>query len=1347
MKRQKTTKRIIASVLIAVFLLTIPMPVTVFAETEEVETAPMEAAPADAVQEENASPSEEEVPSEDAPGPAESAPAGSESASEGTATAQAEDAPAMTEAVPMESEPAPAESAPAPAENAPAPAEAAPVESESEPEESAPAPAEDAPVPAEAAPVESESAPEESAPALAEDAPVPAEAAPVESESAREESAPAPAEDTPAPVEAAPVESGSAPEESATVPAEDTPVPAEAAPVENESAPEESTPAPAEDAPVPVEAAPVENESAPEESAPAPAEDAPVLTEAAPVESDLIPEESAPAPAEDSPVPAEAAPVESESEPEESTPAPAEDAPVPAEAAPVESEASPEESIPAPVEAAPAEAAPAKSAPESTNPAAAGSAPAAEAAKNAENRTEIQIGDYVFTASGSFPEGTEIQAVEIPRDAAALMAGKAPLFAYDIRLVVDGQVWQPEDYGTDVQVSVRSLNGDLNDVDVDLLHVRTNLLDDAGTLSEQALKDTLQNMKDGSTESETIETNAGESGFSFGTSSFSPYVGTTNSRIVYVYNATLFNDDSANYAGVYTTKLKPNTATAEEAKTSQTIGIESIADGNLENSPTTESPAIIQGAAIGYENRISPTEYTLIDPDRPRPEPYSEFTVKVMEEQGADGTVHKKPSGFDGTYVIVRLDVSEFLSSGSDNLFLHMEQKDNKALMPAATVAKGTPNAKPEDYTPVNAFTDGLGNRSASYKLSDLVDANGSVPYIDVIVFATAANVAGADTASTVQGDIPLAFYVDETKQYNDALTEYDPSTLDPNDPNAATAYDQSWHAKFFDAAKAAVGTATAISRYLVKGSDLALETMVENSGGENNSETTYWSLKKSMENAYYDQEIDKDPSDSGSGITAKLMSEVAVTNGLILEGSSADSLRKRTLDVNSYDIQVANNSGVEGGSAESISLKNAWLTIADYSNTTGAEMAIGNNAVFVINQGGKLIIDQTCQLEIEWDGATTTPGTDQQGTQPDILNNGQLDLRAGGEIVNNGIITIEGTEGKPLQPETSQQANESQKGKGEMAIREGATLTNNGALVVYGSLTNYGTLINNGRYNDVIKSNDPDKGAFDYHKGIQVAWKDDVTQKNIEAGSLTNEAGATLINSGDIVLTPGTLENKGLLENKKGAHIYSATATEAIIPITPDPATPTVVTKRVKLDPVKLSNIINSGTLVNNGSIAPATVALLDNTGGFDKLTTPGDNPELFSVTNSGTIQNNGYIYGCASEEIDNTDVIPGGVRLIAALVGRFRTENDLWLYLYEDETFRMILPNGEKLHGTYEFKDEQLVFTFADRDRTVAEPELDEEGNSVYSITTESGFSIEFVLTSDFIEEVRTALEELKA
>ena len=974
------------------------------------------------------------------------------------------------------------------------------------------------------------------------------------------------------------------------------------------------------------------------------------------------------------------------------------------------------EAAPAPVEAAPA---PVEAAP----------------AEPVIHVIEVPVDGYIFTVSGTFPEGTEIQVVEIPRDAAAMMAGKAPLFAYDFRLVVDGQVWQPEDYGTDVQVSVRSQSGDLDDVVVDLLHVRTNLLDDAGNLSEAALQETIRGMKDGTADSESIETNAVESGFSFGTGSFSPYVGTTNSRIVYIYNATLFNEDSANYPGVYTTKLKKNEATAEEAKTSQTIGIESIADGNLENAPTTESPAIIQGAAVGYEERVSPTEYNLIDPNRPRPEPYSEFTVKILEEQGADGTIHKKPSGFDGTYVIVRLDVSEFLSPGSDNLYLHMEQKDNKALMPAATVAKGAPNAKPEDYTPDHVFTDGLGNRSAAYRMSDLLDPSGTTPYVDVIVFATAANVAGADTKAAAQGDIPLAFYVDDRKQYNDALVEYDPSSLDPNDPNAATEYDKSWHAKFFDAARAGAGTATAVSRYLVKGSDLALETMVEKSGGADGSETTYWSLKKSMEHTYYDREIDKDPDDAGSGVTATLMSEVAVTNGLALEGT-ADSLRKRTLDVNSFDIQVANNVGVDGGSAEDITLKNAWLTIADYSNTTGAEMAIGNNAQFVIDQGGKLIIDQTCQLEVEWDGATTTPGTD-PSPQPEILNNGQLDLRAGGEIVNNGIITIEGTEGKPLQPETSQQASESEKGRGEMTIREGATVTNNGALVVYGTLTNRGTLVNNGRYNDVIKSNDPDKGAFEYHKGIQVAWKDDVTQKNIEAGSLTNEVGATLMNNGDIVLTPGTLENKGEFINHTRAHLYSATATEAIIPITPDPATPTVVTKRVKLDPVKLSNIINSGTLLNYGVIAPATVALLDNTGAFDKLTTPGDNPELFRINNTGTLRNYGYACRMSSEPF-----------LVAVLAGSVLTDNDLWLYLYDDASFRMMLPNSEELRGTYEFINGQMVFTFGEGMTTaepVVEPEVDEDGNYCYSFTAASGFEVEFLISQEAVDGVLAELAKL--
>ena len=674
-----------------------------------------------------------------------------------------------------------------------------------------------------------------------------------------------------------------------------------------------------------------------------------------------------------------------------------------------------------------------------------------------------------------------------------------------------------------------------------------------------------------------------------------------------------------------------------------------------------------------------------------------------------------------------------------------MEQKDNKALMAAATVAKPAADSAitvdPAEYKPENVFTDGLGNRSASYNLNDLLD--GDTPYLDVILYATASIVAGADTQSTVQGDVPIALYVDEKKQYDDNLEEYDPTTAtsaDPNNQNAGTAYDQRWHKKFYNPEKATQMQGN-ISYYLVKGSDLALETMVENSGGNNkDTGTTYWSLKKSLENSYYDQEIDKDPNDPGSGRTITMMSEVAITGGLKLEGQE-DSPQKRTLNVNSYDLQVANNTGkTDGTSAEDITLKNAWLTITDLSNTTGAEMAIGNNAQFVIDQGAKLIIDKTCQLEIEWDGATTT-AADAQASQPSILKNGMLDLRAGGELVNNGIISIEGTEGKPYQEGSGQeqQVINSEKGMGEMSIRKGAKLTNNGALVVYGKLNNYGTLVNNGKYNDVIKSNDPDKGAFDYHKGIQVAWKDDVTQKNIVAGMLINSEGATMINNGDIVLTPGTLENNGTLYNETGANIYSAAVSEAIIPITANPATPTIVSKRITLSPVETSRIINNGTLVNNGNIAPATVKLLDNTGGFDKLTSPGEHPELFIFENNGKLINNGSIYGYQKDTGEGQKAT-----LIGALVGSIQTENDIWLYFYRDGTFMILFSDGTKLTGTFQFVDNMLILKLTDG--TVLTPVTDANGNYVYSIKTAS-VDIEIVLNAAFVSRIQRIYNEMNA
>ena len=772
-------------------------------------------------------------------------------------------------------------------------------------------------------------------------------------------------------------------------------------------------------------------------------------------------------------------------------------------------------------------------------------------------------------------------------------------------------------------------------------------------------------------------------------------------RVSYDYNAGLYSEvvrDGKPYAGVYETQVKQNAdggteTTVDnggkyvEAAKQDTIGMPSIADKNLPDKPTTESPAIIVGAAVGYEEKTGAVEYKT---NKERDAPYSEFKWNIVDEKKPeDKTSHKKLTGYDGTYVVVRLDVSDFFSAtGLDGAYLHVKQENNNTLLAATGMVNVTDGLKvtgpmeADGTTPVkkgNTFT-GIPNannqsgsgkegqtegeltwndasaknttviRTGSYKLTDLLDPSAKTPYLDILVFATASNVAGADVGTTgaLNGDIPISIYVDKVADYRPELT-YDPTSQD-------VYHIANCLGKFYDATEAAKSAASdviKISKYLVKGSDLALETMVKNSD-ETGKETTYWSLSKSFEKSNYDQPIDKSANDQGSGRTVSLMSEVAVTNDLKLEGTDANNLRKRTLDVNSFDVQVAHNTGEQKDKPKvSFGLTNAWLTIADYSNTTGAELAIGNNSQFVIDQGGRLIIDKTCQLEVEWDGATAQANTNTgNNTQQEtaILNNGFLDLRRGGTVVNNGIITIEGTEGKPYQPGQEQQATTSEKGYGELLVREGATLINNGALMVYGKLYNLGTIENNGSFNDTIVSNDPDRGQFSYHKGIQVSWKDDVRQSGVVPGELVNGMDkanntvptATLVNRGDILLVPGTLTNHGVIDNRRFAHILEAPVSDVIIPREPpQPTDPAYIRMTVKeafkdKDPNKEyedSHINNFGTIVNRGVIATAKVVLNDDTS-FGAMTI-GALPERFNFKNdaTATLTNYGYIPGYPTE------------------------------------------------------------------------------------------------------------------
>lgn len=148
------------------------------------------------------------------------------------------------------------------------------------------------------------------------------------------------------------------------------------------------------------------------------------------------------------------------------------------------------------------------------------------------------------------------------------------------------------------------------------------------------------------------------------------------------YDATLYDSEGA-YPGIYATKVQPNAATS--ADTAATIRFPSIADDALKDAPTTESPAIIVGAACQLDANGNEAEtlgrarrFELPSEQRVAPYSYSYFKYTVTEQQATDGTMVKKLTGFDGTYVIIRVDVSELWNAvpaaERDSTYLHVSQ-------------------------------------------------------------------------------------------------------------------------------------------------------------------------------------------------------------------------------------------------------------------------------------------------------------------------------------------------------------------------------------------------------------------------------------------------------------------------------------------------------------------------------------------------------------------------------------------------------------------------------------------------------------------------------------------------
>ncbi len=685
--------------------------------------------------------------------------------------------------------------------------------------------------------------------------------------------------------------------------------------------------------------------------------------------------------------------------------------------------------------------------------------------------------------------------------------------------------------------------------------------------------------------------------------------------------------------GVYTVQARVGDSIAGK----KTIGIPSVAAQTLAERPTKEMPAIIMGAAVNYETKAGPTSYQPI-PGAELMAPYSYFRWSVIQEevQEEDGTisVHEKLSGFDGTYYIVRVDVSTIIEGMEEGQYLHVKQEGNKALMVALGIEGST-------------YSNGMGSKTGAYSLANgaaalkdtgVADLDKETPYLDVIVLSSGKLAAGADAGkkNAPNGDIKLKFYVDGKEKYNDL------QVLDPNkmpkfpytvkDPIAGKMtfknkkeYTAALLDKFYKGANATKKNRA--TSYLVKGSDLEIDSTVDMSEDmtlEGQSAGTNWMEKKSdfwsMGKAIAHQEYDNH--------TIKLICEVPVLEGLYIGSEGKE--RSVVLDVNSFDIQIANNTEqdqpgltIDGG---------AQLRIMDGTGTAGAELAIGNNATMMINEGGILTIAESCTGEVEYDAGTITGA---KKKKKDNLLNGEITVKKGGNIINFGILSIEGKENKPIDPNAKKKLVTTGQKTSNIVVQYGGTLSNFGCISLKGALYIMGTLDNFGKYNEIIKAGDPDKGIVEFHKGIQVTWKDDVTRKGAVPGVLNigidpkrrinPEGTAVLNNYGDIVFCPGTCNLYGEFRNDRMGEdvgqVYFCAADEAIIPIIPTKEDPLVVEKRVVLNPPRECEFNNDGVIGSDGLFYNARVELIHN-GLLGALTTLGDpiDPPAVSATAPGT-------------------------------------------------------------------------------------------------------------------------------
>lgn len=153
-----------------------------------------------------------------------------------------------------------------------------------------------------------------------------------------------------------------------------------------------------------------------------------------------------------------------------------------------------------------------------------------------EGSVSVTLGERTITAAGLMPEDAWLFAAEIPAEQAQKLLdaagdGRRALAAWDLSVIYEGAKFQPGEHGTEIDITINSVDEAADAEGVALLHVLCDVVNDAGEPAEDLIDMTAAMLAEGLIETERPELTRSGPEISFRLESFSVVILTANAAI------------------------------------------------------------------------------------------------------------------------------------------------------------------------------------------------------------------------------------------------------------------------------------------------------------------------------------------------------------------------------------------------------------------------------------------------------------------------------------------------------------------------------------------------------------------------------------------------------------------------------------------------------------------------------------------------------------------------------------------------------------------------------------------------------------------------------------------------